>query len=171
MPTAALWLMPPRPDHPFAKSLDKLISDTVPSNFPSAKCPHFLGHTTVSSNFDASDTYETAEKAQSWLDSLDLPDEVKDEKDETVVEYMELEAGDPFFQKLTLRARQDDNLLAFVAKLHSQVHKQGDEAAQKWAKDEYAPHLSLLYSDASKQDIEQKMHKVELQLGFEIGDL
>ena len=171
MSRASLWLLPPRADHPFAKSLNKLITDTVPSNFPDVNAPQFSGHVTLTPSFDAASTYKSSEQAQAWLDGLNLPASVSAEKDEAVIEFMELDAGDPFFRKLILTARKDANFLKLAANVYSQVHSSSDEAAQEWTEDDYAPHLSLLYADASKHDIEQKMHKVELQLGFEFGDL
>lgn len=84
---------------------------------------------------------------------------------------MELEAGDSFFKKLTLRARKDANLVTFAAAVRAQALQVDETTAEKWAQNDYLPHLSLLYADAPKHDIEQKMHRVELQLGFEFGDL
>lgn len=171
MPTASLWLLPPSKDHPFANSLTKLITETVPSNYPDAQAPSFPGHVTLTPSFEAADTYRVPEQAQPWLDGLRLPDTPQNEKDEAIIEFMELEAGDPFFRKLTLRARQQDSLLNLAATVYAQVHVSNEEEARQWAQKDFAPHLSLMYTDLSKHDIEQKMHKVELQLGFEIGDL
>lgn len=171
MPTASLWLLPPSTDHPFSKSLANLITNTVPTNFPDAHPPDFSGHVTLTPTFDASSTYKTPEQAQSWLDALNLPATPQTEKEEAVIEFMELEADDAFFRKITLRARLDSNLLNLASTIYSQVHTSDEAAAQQWAQKEYAPHLSLMYADMSKQDIEQKMHKVELQLGFEFGEL
>lgn len=171
MSTAALWLLPPSTDHPFSKSLANLITGTVPTNFPDAHPPDFSGHVTLTPKFDASSTYKSAEEAQSWLDALKLPPTPQTEKEEAVIEFMELEADDTFFRKLTLRARPDANLLNLAGTIYAQVHTEDESAAQQWAREEYKPHLSLMYADMGKHDVELKMHKVELQLGFEFGEL
>lgn len=167
MPT--LCFLPPTPTHPFAKSLSKLITDTVPSNFTPSTTSPFLGHVALLPALDPAATYKS--DAQTWLDSLRLPEEPKAEKDETVIEFMELETGDGYEDKLRLRAKKDGKLLEFAALLHQQVHGSTEAEATEWAQDTYDPHLSLLHSDVSASDASRKMGKVEIQLGFEIGDL
>jgi len=165
---SSLWLIAPSDDHPFNKSLQDLIGNTLPSDFPHAPKNNFIPHVTITSDVDPSKTYGDA--PQEWLDSLALP-EFKREFNEVAIELEELEAGEPFFKKVTLRARKDGNLLklASACRQHGLVVSQDE--AQKWADDDYLPHLSLFYGDVPKDEVQKKIGLIELQLGFELGSL
>jgi 2',3'-cyclic-nucleotide 3'-phosphodiesterase len=168
--SSSLWLITPTDGHPFNKSLKDLISSTIPSDFPHAPKHNFIPHVTVTSEIDPARTYEKASSPQEWLDSLTLPAFQK-EKNEVVIELEELEAGEKFFKKLTLRARKDANLLKFASKVREQALSLSEADGEKWAEKEYLPHLSLFYGDIPKSDVQKKISLVELQLGFEIGSL
>lgn len=174
---ASLWLVP-RDDNPFTKTMRELISDTVPSNYASAlngKKVNFSPHVTVTSEIDPAKTYEGS-SPQKWLDSLALPD-FKKEHDEVVLELDEIEAGDPFFKKLTIRANTNDNLLKLAAQCRRDAVLGGtsetgsEDKAQQWAKNEYMPHLSLMYADIPKAEVKNRVPLVEMQLAYAIGDL
>jgi len=167
---SSLWLIAPKDDHPFNKSLKDLISSTLPSDFPHAPKNNFIPHVTVTSEIDPAKTYEKSSSPQEWLDSLTLP-EFKKEKNEVVIELEELEAGEPFFKKVTLRAKKDANLIKFVSKCREQGLAVSESEGQKWAENEYLPHLSLFYGDIPKADVQKKIGLIELQLGFEFGSL
>jgi len=167
---SSLWLIAPSDDHPFNKSLKDLIGSTLPSDFPHAPKNNFIPHVTLTSEIDPKQTYERSSSPQEWLDSLTLP-EFKKEKNEVVIELEELEAGEPFFKKVTLRAKKDANLLKFASKCREHGLELSEGEAQKWAENEYLPHLSLFYGDISKNDVQKKIGLIELQLGFEFGSL
>jgi hypothetical protein len=147
-----------------------LIGSTLPSDFPHAPKNNFIPHVTVTSEIDPAKTYDKASSPQEWLDNLTLP-EFKKEKNEVIIELEELEAGEPFFKKVTLRARKDANLLKFASKCREQALVLSESEAQKWAETEYLPHLSLFYGDIPKGDVQKKIGLIELQLGFEFGSL
>lgn len=172
MPGTSLWLIAPKPDHAFNKSLNELITSTIPSNFTSAKLPHFTPHVTLTSNIDPSQTYSSSSSPQEWLDNLPIDSlGFKNQHKEAVIELEELEIGEPYFKKLTLRAKKDPNLIKLAAKCREVGTGVSEDEATKWAEDEYAPHLSLMYADLGKADVQKRMGLMELQLGWEFGSL
>lgn len=172
MPGASLWLIAPKEDHPFNKSLTDLITSTIPSNFTSTKLPHFTPHITLTSNIDPSKTYSSASSPQAWLDELNIDDlGFKKEFTEVLVELEELEIGDPYFKKLFLRAKKEDNLLKLAARCREIGTGVSDGDAKTWADSEYEPHVSLMYADLKRADVQKRFGLMELQLGFEFGSL
>lgn len=169
MGSSCLWLIAPSDDHAFNKSLKELIGTTLPSNFPNAPKINFIPHVTVTAGIDPSKTYESS--PQEWLDNLSLPTEFQKEKNEVVIMLEELEPGEPFFKKVTLRAKKDANLLKLASKCREQGVLVSESDAKAWAENEYLPHLSLLYGDIPLSDVEKKISSIELQLGFEFGSL
>ncbi|OQV11269.1 hypothetical protein CLAIMM_15130 [Cladophialophora immunda] len=169
MPGSSLWLVARKDDEPFNKSLKELIGSTLPSDFPHAPKRNFIPHVTITSDIDPSKTYGSS-SPQEWLDGLSLP-EFKKESNEVNVELEQLEAGEPFFKKVTLRAAKNANLLKLAAACRQQglVLSEGD--AQGWAEHEYLPHLSLFYGDIPQSEVQKKIGLIELQLGFEFGSL
>ncbi|KIW63161.1 hypothetical protein PV04_10029 [Phialophora macrospora] len=167
---SSLWLIAPNDDHPFNKSLKDLIGGTLPSDFPHTPKNNFIPHVTVTSEIDPAKTYERSSSPQEWLDSLVLP-EFQREKNEVVLELEQLEAGEPFFKKVTLRAKKDANLVKFASKCREQGLLLSESEAQKWAENDYLPHLSLFYGDIPTSEVQKKIGLIELQLGFEFGSL
>jgi 2',3'-cyclic-nucleotide 3'-phosphodiesterase len=166
---SSLWLIAPSDDHAFNKSLKELIGTTLPSNFPNAPKTNFIPHVTVTSDIDPTKTYKSS--PQEWLDNLSLPTEFKKEKNEVVIELEELEPGEPFFKKITLRAKKDANLLKLASKCREQGVLVSESDAKAWAENEYLPHLSLFYGDVPMSDVRKRIPLIELQLGFEFGSL
>ncbi|EXJ67463.1 uncharacterized protein A1O5_09476 [Cladophialophora psammophila CBS 110553] len=169
MPGSSLWLIARKDDEPFNKSLKELISSTLPSDFPQAPKRNFIPHVTITSDIDPSKTYRSS-SPQEWLDGLSLP-QFKKELNEVNVELEQLEAGEPFFKKVTLRAAKDANLLKLAAACRQQGLLLSESDAKNWAENEYLPHLSLFYGDIPKTEVQKKISLVELQLGFEFGSL
>lgn len=166
---SSLWLITPKEDHAFNKSLIELISSTVPANFPRAPKYNFIPHVTITSDIDPAKTYGKSSSPQEWLDSLNIPD-FKAEHNEVPIELQKIEIGEPFFQKVTLRAKKDANLLKFAGKLREQAVPTTSDAAT-WAEKEYLPHLSLFYGDVPKDEADEKYDDIETQLGWEFGSL
>jgi 2'-5' RNA ligase len=162
--SVSIWLIPPSSDHAFNKSLQELISVTLPRDFPHAPKNEFIPHVTVVSDFNLE------KSPQEWLDSLSFPD-FKKEKNEVVIELEQLEAGETFFKKVTLRAKKDANLLKLAANVREQAKSVSLTDAQSWAEKEYMPHLSLFYGDISIKDVKNKIPMIETQMGFELGSL
>lgn len=172
MPGASLWLIAPKQDHPFNKSLLDLITSTIPSNFSQAKIPRFTPHVTLTSDIDPSKTYSSASSPQAWLDELNIDDlGYRNQFSEVVIELEELEIGDAYFKKLNLRAKKESNLLKLAARCRAIGTGVDDGEAKKWAESEYEPHLSLMYADLSRADVQKRMGLMELQLGWEFGSL
>jgi 2',3'-cyclic-nucleotide 3'-phosphodiesterase len=170
---ASLWLVP-REDNPFTKTMQELITSTVPSNFAAAlegkDKVNFQPHVTVTSEIDPASTYEKS-SPQDWIDSLQLP-EFKKEFDEVVLELDEIEAGEPFFKKLTIRLNKDKNLFKLVGNCRRDAVYGGDQGkADQWVENDYLPHLSLMYADMPQKDVKNKVPLVEMQLAYAIGDL
>lgn len=170
MPGSSLWLIVPQPEHPFNKSLNDLMHDTIKSDFSTYKLEKFTPHVTLTSDIEPS-TYSSG-SAQEWLDGLDLDLDFKKELNEVHIELELLEAGNSYFKKLYLRAGKDENLVKLAAKAREQTGKGiSEDEARKWAENEYLPHLSLMYSDVGEDVVQKKLGLVELQLGWEFGSL
>jgi len=139
MPGASLWIIPPK-DSSFSQALQTLISTTIPPHFPQTKTHDFIPHVTITSNIDSS-LY--ASDPQAWLSDLHLPS--GDHHDPVFVTLDVLEAGDAFVKKLTLRAGKTAQLLQLVSACRAEAVEGGEQGkAEKWAHDEYLPHLSLM---------------------------
>lgn len=88
-----------------------------------------------------------------------------------VLELDRIEAEDPFFRKMNIALNADGNLTKLATLCRREGVEQSEEKAQAWAKDEYRPHLSLLYADLPTQDVKAKVPLIEMKIGFAIGDL
>ncbi|PNS19871.1 Phosphoribosylaminoimidazole-succinocarboxamide synthase [Sphaceloma murrayae] len=75
------------------------------------------------------------------------------------VNLTELEADDPFFRKLTLKANKPcPGLSALATAARAQGCYSGDvDTARSWEKDEYRPHLSLCYADVPREEAQKKI--------------
>ncbi|KAF2154095.1 2, 3 cyclic phosphodiesterase [Myriangium duriaei CBS 260.36] len=159
MPGSSLWLIPP-PNTPFNRSLNTWITATVPFRFSPSKPPAFIPHVTLTSNipFSLHDTKPT--DAQVWLDCLELPLPAADAPDDEkiVVDLAALEAGEPFFKKLTLKVADNLALDSLAIACRAQGVYSGDfERGRTWAKTEYQPHLSVMYADMPRKEAESKI--------------
>lgn len=66
---------------------------------------------------------------------------------EPTVNFQSLDVSDAFFKKLTVNAAKDP-LHDIAVQIRAAAVEKGDTAAaERWAKDNYAPHVSLLYGD------------------------
>jgi 2',3'-cyclic-nucleotide 3'-phosphodiesterase len=139
MPGASLWIIPPK-DSSFSQALQTLISKTIPPHFPQTKTHEFIPHVTITSNINQS-LYGS--NHQAWLSDLHLPS--GDQHDPVFVTLDVLEAGDAFVKKLTMRAGKTAQLLHLASACRAEAVEGGDlEKAEKWAHNEYLPHLSLM---------------------------
>ncbi|THX25281.1 2, 3 cyclic phosphodiesterase [Aureobasidium pullulans] len=156
MPGSSLWIIPPR-DSSFYKALQTLISTAIPPHFPNTKTHDFIPHVTITSNIDQS---SYGSDPQAWLSGLHLPS--ADQLEPIFVTLDVLEPGDAFVKKLTLRAVKNGQLLELAAACRAEAVEGGDKGkAERWAKNDYLPHLSLMYADLPKSDVEK--HVDELQ--------
>ncbi|KAI4728243.1 2, 3 cyclic phosphodiesterase [Aureobasidium sp. EXF-10728] len=156
MPGASLWIIPPK-DSSFSQALQTLISTTIPPHFPHTKTHDFIPHVTITSNIDQS-LYGT--DPQAWLSSLHLPS--GDQQDPVFVTLDVLEAGHAFVKKLTLSAGKTAQLLQLASACRAEAVEGGDQdKADKWTRDEYLPHLSLMYADLPKSDVEKLVPEIQ----------
>lgn len=156
-----MWLVPARDSH-IETILSRLITTIIPQHFPKLKSPpHFLPHLTLTSDIPEE---ALSNGPQSWLDSLPLALDVP-----PYVTFESLDVGEPFFRKLTLKARKH-NLYDLPTQIRSAAIERGDAAAAaSWAAEVYAPHVSLLYADLSigeekRREILQDLDKAEISL-------
>ena len=165
----SLWLVP-HEGNPFTKTIQEFISDTVPANFsPSHEIHKFSPHVTVTSGIDYEKVLGDG-SPQEWLDNLQLPD-FKAESDEVVLELDSIEAEDPFYRKMNIALKDNGNLTKLATSCRREAVLDDEEKAQAWARNEYRPHLSLLYADLPTQDVKSKVPLIEMKIGFAIGDL
>ena len=138
---ASLWLVPPK-DSQLDLLLSHLIKKTVPKHFPELICPpDFLPHLTLTSDIPVE---LVSKEPQAWLDGLLLTLE-----DPPRVIFQSLDVGEAFFKKLTLSAARGP-LYEIATQIRAAAVANGDaEAAEQWARDVYAPHVSLLYAELS----------------------
>ena len=117
-----------------------MIKEIVPRYFPELKSTiDFSPHLTLTSDISKENVRN---EPQIWLDSLPLhlakPPTVK---------FQSLDVGDIFFKKLTLSAQMEP-LHDVATQIRAAANEGGDAlAAERWARDVYAPHVSLLYAD------------------------
>ena len=65
------------------------------------------------------------------------------------MKFQSLDVGEIFFKKLTLSALMEP-LHDVATQIRAAANEGGDAvAAERWARDVYAPHVSLLYADLS----------------------
>ena len=81
-------------------------------------------------------------QAQTWLDDLPLPKNV-----DLDVHFESLDVGAQYFKKITLSVKKGP-VETFGAHVRSTAVESGDMvAAASWAKEAWAPHVSLMYAD------------------------
>ncbi|KAF2018732.1 2, 3 cyclic phosphodiesterase [Aaosphaeria arxii CBS 175.79] len=132
MPGSSLWLLPPS-THPLSTILPTLI-DKTSTHFSS---PHrFIPHVTLTSEIDPS-TYSP--NPQQWLDSLPFPS-----ASSATVKFGRLRSEDVFVRKLYIGVEKAG--VKQIGKVTRQRVKgfEGEVEAERWAKEKYGPHLSLL---------------------------
>ncbi|KAK5946377.1 hypothetical protein PMZ80_000520 [Knufia obscura] len=170
--SSSLWLIPTQ-DNPFTKELQELITTTIPSNFAATITPDkkhtFIPHVTLTTDI----TPKThSPPPQQWLDNLSLPP-FQRETNEVPLELSHLEAGDTFHRKLSIAITPHDNLSQLAARCRREaIANTNEEAAQSWAaSDEFRPHLSLLYADVPRSEVQRRLPMIEGQLGWSLGSL
>ncbi|PVI08563.1 2, 3 cyclic phosphodiesterase [Periconia macrospinosa] len=137
MPGSSLWLLPP-PSHALTPLLTELIRQTS-SHFNS---PHlFIPHVTLTSELNP-DIYGSS--PQEWLDSFSFP-----KGQDIVIHLGQLGSEDFFFRKLYSLVQKTEAITQLGRLAREHVQKEGEDK-DEWAKHEYMPHLSLLYSDVPK---------------------
>ncbi|KAH0615148.1 uncharacterized protein H6S33_000784 [Morchella sextelata] len=132
---ASIWLCPPEGTQ-IEAILIKLISNTVPAYFGDEKVPDFRPHATITSeippNLDP----------QEVLDSIDI-------KELPNVIFTSMVIGETFFTRGTLHIEKNDSIVALATHCREKFAfgGQSKEDAEKWAREKFTPHVSLVYSN------------------------
>lgn len=146
--------------------MQELINDEVPKQFVDKdKIQRFQPHVTVTQEVDIG-----SKSPQEWLDGLKFPD-FQAEKNEVILLLDHIQAEDPFFRKMNIALEEDANLRKLAATLRAQATGASEQDAEKWAKDEYRPHMSLLYADVPTKDVSNKIALIEMKAQFALGDI
>lgn len=143
---ASLWLVPPSYS-PIYFHLSYLVARDIPSKFPGLSTPFFIPHVTLTSGVptDLGD-------AEAFLDKLSIP-----ATNEVAITFEALDIGEELVKKCTLRVTKSWGLEALAKECRRMGVEQGDEEkAEKWVKEEYGPHCSLMYADI---DVSEKQKK------------
>ena len=165
----SLWLVP-HEGNPFTKTVQELISDTVPRNFLTSEETHsFAPHVTVISDID-SETALGGKSPQEWLDSLQFPN-FNAQSNEVVLELDTVEAEDDFYRKMNIALKNNTNLRELAALCRQKGVLESEEKAHAWSQNEFRPYLGLLYADVPTQDVARKVPLIEMKIGFAIGDI
>jgi 2'-5' RNA ligase len=164
MPGLSLWFVP-REGNIFTKTMQELIDDEVPRQFylPEGKVYSFAPHVTVTSDIDT----KIADAPQEWLDKLDFP-VFKQEHNEILIELDQVQAEEPFFRKCNISVSENTNLRTACA-IARKAAGLSEEFAQD--KEQYRPHMSLLYADLPTEDVKKKVPLIETKIGFAVGDV
>jgi 2',3'-cyclic-nucleotide 3'-phosphodiesterase len=133
---SSLWLVPPE-DSELYKTIHELIINKIPPLYPNASPPKFTPHVTLTSDL----TSDHQPEAQQWLDSIALPESVSSMK----VTIRHVAVGSIYYQKLTMRCDKTAELCDLAATCRAGgVDDVDSQQAQRWAKEKYGPHCSLM---------------------------
>ena len=137
-----MWLVPPK-DSQIGKILSSLTNFIVPAYFHVEECtPISLPHLTLTSDIPIEALGDRPQLWMEWLQNIPLALDK-----EPTVKLQSLDVSDAFFKKLTVSAAKDP-LHEIAVQIRAAAVEKGDTAAaERWAKDNYAPHVSLLYGD------------------------
>ncbi|KAG0644318.1 2',3'-cyclic-nucleotide 3'-phosphodiesterase [Tuber brumale] len=134
MTGASLWLCPPG-GSPIEAALQKLITETIPPHFSDEKVPAFRPHMTITSDIpDSLDPEEVLKKI-----SLGDPLEVS---------FKELNIGKTYYTRGTLHLERTPAIVDLARQCRELFANGGteEEAVDKWEKEVFTPHVSLVYS-------------------------
>ena len=149
---SSLWLVPPS-DSALNKTISKLINETLPPLFPEALPPQFVPHLTLTAS-----TIPTPSAPEDWLLQLQL---LLPDLSNLAIEVGELHVGDIYFQKLIQLCDKTPELCQLATKCR--VFGTGDHIVEtkKWVEGNYKPHVSLVYSDLSPEEMTSKLDRIK----------
>ena len=161
MPTkCSLWLLPHN-DSPIYSTLSDLITTKIPSRFPKIDHVTFEPHVTLTSDVILPSEITTNEQAQRWLDDMPLPRNANPD-----VRFESLEVGPQYFKKLILSVEKGPLETLGTLIRTTAVEKGNLSAAKSWAKETWAPHVSLMYAEI---EITAEKRQETLQVVTEAG--
>ncbi|KAL2162302.1 hypothetical protein VTH06DRAFT_7215 [Thermothelomyces fergusii] len=195
MAGSSLWLLPPE-DHPLHPILRTLITTTLPSAFPREAAssprvvPHFFpAHVTLTSDISP-DVY--GDDPQGWLDRLPLPKEGGEgsagggRSSGARVRFERVVSQDVFYRRCFIRVAFDGvkelaGIARAVAVLGEEVAVDGEgnvtfggetEKWLSWWREEFGPHLSLMYGnepilDGALREISRTVQEAGITLSDE----
>jgi Cyclic phosphodiesterase-like protein len=104
-----------------------------------------LPHLTLTSGIPDSVTDSESIIRQEWLESLSVSLSAP-----PIVRFESLDVGERITRKLTIRVAKELTLVDLAIQLRAMAVEGGSrEAAEKWVKTTWAPHISLLYADTN----------------------
>ncbi len=140
MPGSSLWLIPPS-SHPLHQILSELISEALPSGFPSVTGPSFAPHLTLTSNIPPA-VY--GDKPQEWLNSIPWP-----KSPDVKVQLRAVRTEDVFFRRCYIKVASDG--VRGIAGLARARGVNGEESVgtktEQWLGEwsaSFGPHVSLI---------------------------
>ncbi|RPA90343.1 2, 3 cyclic phosphodiesterase [Choiromyces venosus 120613-1] len=154
--TASLWLCPPARS-PIEAALQKLITETIPPHFGEEKVPAFRPHMTITSDIP---------------DNLDPEEVLKRISVSGLVEvsFKELNIGKTYYTRGTLHLERTPVIVDLARQCRGLFANGGteEEAVDKWEKEVFTPHVSLVYSamdpvpDNIRKAIEQDLQEANI---------
>lgn len=134
--TSSLWLVPSQ-NSSLYKAIHTLITDSIPSVFPTANAPLFTPHITLTANTISSES--SSSEFQQWLDNIALPS-----INDIEITINAIEIGEIFFQKLIMLCDKSWQLCTLAAACRSAGTGHSLERSREWIGENYRPHCSLM---------------------------
>ncbi|KAI5805929.1 2',3'-cyclic-nucleotide 3'-phosphodiesterase [Geopyxis carbonaria] len=139
----SLWLIP-HPTSPLHAALSTLISRTLPAHFT----PSPIAHTSFTPHLTLTSLVPTTPATAHQIHSIKLPEAAP------VVRFSSLEAGEKFFTKLTLQVQKDPALVALAVACRAEFVTGGNrKEAERWGREAYVPHVSLVYHEEEREAV------------------
>lgn len=148
--TIALWYCPQQGSA--AHETLELLIESLQSIFPSS--PKFDPHITITNNLicnDSDDVNRILTSCVAAVQSIKPALEVSRSLEQPLVSFKSCSVGKKFFNKVVLDCHLNRYLVS-IAQIMRELYVEIDDTsrgqrAATWARDEFQPHLSLLYSE------------------------
>ncbi|QLQ77851.1 hypothetical protein HG537_0A00980 [Torulaspora globosa] len=147
--TIALWYCPQQGSA--AYEILELLIESLQSIFPSS--PRFEPHITITNNLVCKDSDDVNKILTSCVAAVQSIKPVLGSagSDEPLVSFKDCSVGKKFFNKVVLDCRENRYLIS-IAQIMRELYVEIDDTSRSqraatWARDEFRPHLSLLYSE------------------------
>lgn len=169
MPGASLWLLPPSSDS-ITKTLTTIIEEDVPKLLDEG-APSFEPHITLTSDVDLTNIH----RPQQWLQDLISQHNSASPKP-IAVEFQQIGTAQRFTKKVYIQCQKEgekhSSLRALAAICRQSSSLCGDKMeAERWVREAWDPHVSLLYSaiEVSDKDL-QEVARIVNDKGVSIGE-
>ncbi|CCC70455.1 hypothetical protein NCAS_0E03850 [Naumovozyma castellii] len=150
--SVALWFCP-APGTPAYETLTLLIQ-SLQTLFPDS--PVFEPHVTVVTNLSAPNTDEVNKILMSCVAAMNSIKSSLIDDGTPLITFQKCSIGRTFFKKIILECQLNSYLIS-IAQIMREMFVESDqddsirrEKASNWVRDEFKPHVSLLYSEISR---------------------